>query len=87
LKVDLRNENHETVATFTTGEVSSSNANWQDVYHCFSNYPAGVRYIYWEDAGKGRRGVFLSNSAVFIQQRESLSSKRPFVICISTNFH
>ncbi|HEY9643887.1 MAG TPA: DUF4347 domain-containing protein, partial [Coleofasciculaceae cyanobacterium] len=50
LKVELRDANQQVITSWDSGTLTA-NANWQQLTHAFTNYGAGVRYIYWEDGG------------------------------------
>lgn len=52
LKVELRDSSHTALATFDTGEQDvTSNTEWTKISTTFSDYPTGVRYIYYERSG------------------------------------
>ena len=57
LKVELRDENHNVIASWDSGEQTTTmngvnGTSWVQLAHTFSDYGPGVRYIYWEDGGR-----------------------------------
>jgi len=53
LHVELRKtENGDPVVSYDSGEFTTS-GTWEQKTGTFSGYGAGVRYVYWEDGGKG----------------------------------
>ncbi|NOZ78146.1 MAG: hypothetical protein GXP48_02980 [Acidobacteria bacterium] len=57
LHVELRDANHNALATWDTGvQTLAQPGVWYKISHEFTNYPAGVRYIYWEDGGIDSNG-------------------------------
>lgn len=71
LKVELRDANQNVITSWDSG-LQTANANWQKLSHTFSNYGAGVRYIYWEDGGDdaeywaGHYGAQMDNASLTI---------------------
>ncbi|EEC03046.1 conserved hypothetical protein [Ixodes scapularis] len=56
MMVELRNAEQERLARYDTGEVTVNNLTrfrWKEVNHTFSNYPSGIRYIYFAHEGRG----------------------------------
>jgi len=93
---ELRDENGAVLDSYSTGELTCL-AITQTVSHTFSNYPAGVRYIFIEHGGRpiesniGNNGPSIDNSIVEIQsnleldQISGLPSTSEFPIGTTTN--
>lgn len=85
LKVELRDENHNILTTFQTGELVCSNL-WQHVTHLFCNYGKGLRYIFWEHGGKdaekwgGHYGSKMTHASVLVHTNFRKTSKEKFPI-------
>ncbi|UCH89585.1 MAG: hypothetical protein JSV49_02755 [Thermoplasmata archaeon] len=75
LKVELRDANHKAISTYNSGVQRATNS-WQKLSHTFSEYGAGVRYIYWEDGGDdaeywwGYYGVMIDGAFLTIDTAE-----------------
>ncbi|WP_257293046.1 cadherin domain-containing protein, partial [Endozoicomonas sp. ONNA1] len=72
LKVELRDASHNVIASYDTGTLTA-NDNWQEAANTFSNYGAGVRYVYFEHGGNdqedwaGHYGTVIDDSKVFLK--------------------
>ncbi|MGC9445089.1 MAG: hypothetical protein ACP5E9_09230 [Candidatus Methanospirareceae archaeon] len=56
VKIELRDTNHKVITSWDSGEHYTTwrgigLLSWDKLSHEFSNYGAGLRYIYWEDGG------------------------------------
>jgi hypothetical protein len=71
LVVNLLDADHNTLASFDTGDQLSSN-DWTQITHTFTGYGTGVRYIYYEIDGKdtlywsGHFGVAIDDASLTI---------------------
>ncbi len=70
-RIELRNEAHEAIASHDTGELVADN-KWRHTSASFSDYGQGLRYLYWEDAGRdveyysGYAGVKIDDAWLYI---------------------
>ncbi|WP_299733585.1 VCBS domain-containing protein [uncultured Endozoicomonas sp.] len=75
-KVELRGANDEVIDSFDTG-ILTANGQWQEVAHQFTDYGAGVRFIYVEHGGKdteywaGHYGTAIDNTQIVIDLPQS----------------
>lgn len=76
MKVTLLDEHRKPIDCFDSGICSAGSSEWQKVEHNFSSYPAGVRYIKFEDGSKdkqfwsGHYGAKMCQPTVKIHQSE-----------------
>ncbi|WP_252177988.1 VCBS domain-containing protein [Endozoicomonas sp. 4G] len=72
LKVELRDASNNVITSYNSGTLTASD-NWQEAASTFSNYGAGVRYIYFEHGGRdqegwaGNYGAVIDDSKVFLK--------------------
>ena len=72
LKVELRDADNNVIESFDTGTLTATD-NWNEAANVFSDYGAGVRYVYFEHGGKdsenwaGRYGARIDDSEVVIK--------------------
>lgn len=71
LTVELRDSSHQVIDSWTTGtQTLASGVDWFAESHSFSDYGAGIRYVYFEDGGKdtsswgGNYGTSLDEASV-----------------------
>lgn len=97
LTVQLRGEADNIIATYTTGNVTTTGV-WQTATHTFNGYATGVRKIYFEHTGDdvefwaGNYGAAITNASVTIVvptseivQTAGLASGEEFPIGTTTN--
>ena len=72
LKVELRDADNNVIDSFNTGTLTATD-NWNEAANVFSDYGAGVRYVYFEHGGKdseywgGQYGAQIDDSEVVIR--------------------
>ncbi len=72
LKVELRDASNNVIASYDTGTFTATD-NWQEAANTFSNYGAGVRYVYFEHGAKdqenlsGHHGASIDDSEVVLK--------------------
>ncbi|WP_422472935.1 VCBS domain-containing protein [Endozoicomonas sp. ALB032] len=72
LKVELRDASNNVIASYDTGTLTATD-NWQEAANTFSNYGAGVRYVYFEHGAKdqenlsGHHGASIDDSEVVLK--------------------
>ncbi|MCF7865349.1 MAG: peptidoglycan-binding protein [Candidatus Pacebacteria bacterium] len=74
-KVILRDENHNDVATYDSGQQNTT-GEWQKISHTFTEYGAGIRYVYFEIKGmdtlfwSGHFGASIDDASLTIGREE-----------------
>ncbi|WP_448218733.1 VCBS domain-containing protein [Endozoicomonas sp. 2B-B] len=72
LKVELRDASNNVITSYDTGTLTATD-NWQKAANTFSNYGAGVRYVYFEHGAKdqenlsGHHGASIDDSEVVLK--------------------
>ncbi|MCY1022753.1 hypothetical protein [Pyxidicoccus sp. MSG2] len=70
LKVELLDESQQVVASFDSGILTNTGTcqagaePWDHVFHAFTGYGPGVRYVRWEDGGKDSESLAGFHGAV-----------------------
>nr|KAF6378068.1 F-box protein 44 [Myotis myotis] len=86
LCVQLLSSAHAPLGTFQPDPATiqqKSDAKWREVSHTFSNYPPGVRYIWFQHGGvdthywAGWYGPRVTNSSITIGPPAALTPPRP----------